>query len=459
MFLNIVLDVWNNIVNFLLDTWYGFVDTTFNFSTVKSTYTSVINEIILVFTILLAYRTLFIIIGFFGRARKYPECPENKKYAVIIAARNEEVVIGNLIKSIKNQTYNQENITIFIVADNCTDKTAEIARSLGAIVYERFDKEHVSKGFAIEFLIDNINRDYGVLSFDYFCIFDADNLLKNDFFHQINNALVSKNYDACTSFRNIKNFDSNVISASYGIHFYRNTLIGHRPRSILNLTTNATGTGYAIKSSFFVNGWHYTNLTEDAEFSIRTIAQDMIIGYCEAAEIYDEQPTSLKVAFKQRIRWDKGRLICFIKHCHRLITRLFTKKNRFFGKYDMYMYFFPYNLVSFFLPLSIQIFTLVYSLANTGTYDPTIFLKYLAGFLIGGYVGSILLGLLVVIKERKKIHSKWYRMILYLILWPWFDIVSLPITLIAIVKPVKWKPIIHKDTTSIEDIEKKDIRK
>ncbi|UKI49536.1 MAG: glycosyltransferase family 2 protein [Clostridium sp.] len=116
--------------------------------------------------------------GFFMRGKKFEKAPMDKKYACVISARNESQVIGNLIDSIKRQSYPSELVTIFVVADNCTDNTAEICRNLGAIVYERFDKNHVSKGYALEFLFDQIEKDYGILSNDYYLIFDADNLLK-----------------------------------------------------------------------------------------------------------------------------------------------------------------------------------------------------------------------------------------------------------------------------------------
>ena len=62
---------------------------------------------------------------------------KNHKFALLIAARNEENVIGNLLDSIKLQKYPKELIDIFVVADNCTDSTADIARKKGTIVFER----------------------------------------------------------------------------------------------------------------------------------------------------------------------------------------------------------------------------------------------------------------------------------------------------------------------------------
>lgn len=437
-----------HIKEFIISWW----NNTFNFSSANAIYKSITNIIIFIFSFLLLYRTLYTIMGFFMRGKKFEKAPMDKKYACVISARNESQVIGNLIDSIKRQSYPSELVTIFVVADNCTDNTAEICRNLGAIVYERFDKNHVSKGYALEFLFDQIEKDYGILSNDYYLIFDADNLLKKDFIEQMNNAFYT-GYDALTSFRNIKNFDTNIISAGYGFHFYRKPIVANRARSILGVSTNVTGTGYGIKSIHLTKGWHYTSLTEDAEFSADAIANNLKIGYCEEAEIYDEQPTSMKVAFKQRLRWRRGGLLAFVKRGPKLFVNFF--KTGHFSSYDMYFELFPYDLFSFIMALCVQLFGMFYSLATTGSYDFLIFLKYLGGLILGAYVGSLGLGILILIKERKKMKCSFWHKILYLLTWPWFDLISIPITIVAIFKKVTWKPIIHDDSTTIADIEKK----
>ena len=440
-----MLSVWNTIWEYILNFW----NSTFNFSDVTSTYRSITNIILYIFGICLFYRTIYTILGFFGKAPKFQPAEMNKTYAVVIAARNEEKVIGNLIESIRKQTYDSSKITIFVVADNCTDHTAEVCRSLGAIVYERQDKEHVSKGFALEFLFDNIGKDYGITSYDYYLVFDADNLLKNDFVEKMNDAFAT-GFDLVTSFRNIKNFDTNVISSGYGIHFYRNTLCSHRPRAILGSSTHITGTGYGIKSEYLKDGWHYTNLTEDLEIATISIAKGLRIGYCEAAEVYDEQPTDFKTAWKQRVRWRKGGLINFVHNTPKLIRNFFKKGK--WSRYDIFWQNFPYDLVSFLLAFSIQIFGMIYSLVTTRTYDALIFLKYIGGFLLSAYLGSIGIGILVVIKERKRIHCGFFKMLFYLLMWPWFDMISVLIVLFALFKRVKWTPIVHNDTKKIEDM-------
>ena len=158
-----------------------------------------------VFSAMLAYKVIYRIIGLFF-TRKFKPAKKQHKYAIVIAARNEEKVIGNLLDSIAKQDYPKELLTVFVVADNCTDKTAEVARRHGAICYERFDNEHRTKGFALQLLFERIGEDYGRESFEGYFVFDADNLLKSDYISRMNDSF-DEGEKLITSYRNTKNFD------------------------------------------------------------------------------------------------------------------------------------------------------------------------------------------------------------------------------------------------------------
>ncbi|MEE1049427.1 MAG: glycosyltransferase family 2 protein, partial [Clostridia bacterium] len=102
-----------------------------------------------VFTLCYAYQFFYIFVGLLKKPKEYSAKTQHR-YAVVVSARNESSVIGNLIRSIRNQKYPEELVDIFVIADNCTDNTAEVAREAGAIVYERFNKELVGKGYALD---------------------------------------------------------------------------------------------------------------------------------------------------------------------------------------------------------------------------------------------------------------------------------------------------------------------
>ena len=171
----------------------------------------------------------------------------------------------------------------------------------GAVCYERFDNEHKTKGFALQYLLEKIGEDYGRMSFEGYFIFDADNLLKNDYISKMNDAFDSGE-KIITSYRNTKNFDENWIASTYAIHWIRSIRCNHRARSVLRLATNIQGTGFLFTNEIVKNGWHYTSLTEDRALTADAVAQGYRISYQDEAMFYDEQPTSLKVALRQRVK-------------------------------------------------------------------------------------------------------------------------------------------------------------
>ncbi len=116
------------------------------------------------------YQAVCIVISLFAKPIKFPEAPMNKRYAVLISARNEANVIGNLIDCLHSQTYPSELIDIWLVADNCTDNTAEVARNMGCHVIERFNKEQVGKGYALTYLLDQMNESGASDPYDAFFV-------------------------------------------------------------------------------------------------------------------------------------------------------------------------------------------------------------------------------------------------------------------------------------------------
>ena len=194
--------------------------------------------------------------------RKFQPAKKNHKYAVVIPARNEEPVIKNLINSIKKQDYPSELVTIFVIADNCTDNTAKVARENGAICYEHFNPDERTKGFALKYGFEQIEKDYGIQSFEGYFIFDSDNLLKKDYISRMNDS-----FDAgekiITSYRSTKNWTESWIASTYAIHWLRSIRWRHRARSFLHLATNIQGTGFLFSNEIVKDGWKYTSLTED----------------------------------------------------------------------------------------------------------------------------------------------------------------------------------------------------
>lgn len=402
-----------------------------------------------------SYRSIFVVVGLFT-TRVFPEAKRQHRYAVVIAARNEESMIGNLLESIRRQDYPSELVTAFVVADNCTDKTASVARAHGAICYERFDDAHRTKGYALQYLFENIRRDYGIESFDGYFIFDADNLLKRDYISRMNEAFDSGER-IITSYRNTKNIDDNWIAHSYAMHWMRTIRTEHRARSVLGLATRIQGTGLLVASSMLKDGWNYVTLTEDRELCAEAVVRGCPVSFCNAAEFYDEQPTSLRIAFRQRIRWSKGHLQVVRKVAGRLFLHIFRAGDvaESFMSYDMLTIVLPHSLFSSFLriaKLTVALFVWLLTSESFGYFGGAV-LTWLLG--IGrGYLSGIITAVYVSVTERSHIKPMpFWKKLWFCVTFPIFDIIGRISMLIALVTHVEWKPIPHTVEASIDDIE------
>ena len=260
------------------------------------------------FTAAYAYQIVYLFVGLIGKGRGGRENAKLHRYAAVVAARNESAVIANLIRTLKEQNYPSELLDIYVIADNCTDNTAQISRQAGAYVYERFNKVQVGKGYALEYLFRHIFEDKGETAYDGFFVFDADNIVDRDFVREMNKMFDTGEYTALTSYRNSQNFCANWISAGYALWFLRESRFLNRPRTQLGVNCAVSGTGFLVSAQAVREdaGWPYHLLTEDIEFSIACATRGRRIGYCGKAVIYDEQPEKFKQSWDQRLRWSKG---------------------------------------------------------------------------------------------------------------------------------------------------------
>ena len=401
-----------------------------------------------VFGALVAYKALMTVIGFFT-TKRWTEAKRFHSYAVLIAARNEERVIRNLIDSVRRQDYPSDRITVFVAADNCEDQTARAAREAGAVCYERRDPTRRTKGYALRFLVSCIQRDYGKDAFDGYFVFDADNVLRRDFVRRMNEA-----FDAgeriVTSYRNTKNFSDNWISASYALHWLRTARTEHRGRSAVGLSARVQGTGFLFSKELIRDGWNYTSFTEDRAFSADAVARGYRVAYNDAAEFYDEQPTDLRIALRQRLRWAKGHLQSFTESGGKLVKGIFGRNG--LVCYDMLWTVVPENLISLVLRLSILLAGIL--LLEEGERAGALLLGYLRGFGMT-CLGASMTSAYVLAMERKRIaRCGLWRLVFYCVMFPMFDIIGLAATVLALFVPVEWKPIPHTVARTIEEIEK-----
>lgn len=404
--------------------------------------------LVVVLTLCYGYQLFYLAYGFWNRRKTgYGSAGTLHKYAAVICARNEAEVIGELIQSLKEQHYPAHLLDVYVVADNCTDATARVARKAGAIVYARFDRTRVGKGYALNYLFDRLKAERGGLDYDGFFVFDADNLVDPEFVAEMNKVFDTGRYQAITCYRNSKNFGSNWISAGYSLWFLREARFLNFPRMLLGVNCAISGTGFLVSAQAIREngGWPYHLLTEDIEFSVNCALKGQRIGYCEKAVIYDEQPTRFQQSWDQRLRWSKGFYQVDQKYGAALLRGCFSGTSRRFSCYDMLMTVAPGML----LTLVTIAFNAIIAAACLTQPDYIaaqvldVTLEFIGSAVINFYLGLLLYGAATVACEWRRIDAPAIQKIGYLFTFPLFMFTYIPISLAALVQKVEWKPIQH----------------
>ena len=279
--------------------------------------------------ITLAYGVYYIAIGILGSLRKrrvVPSARPRKKLAVLIAARNEESVIGECVASLKAQRYPDRLYDIYVFPNNCTDDTAGAAQRAGARVICP-DVPIRSKGdvlfFAFERLLDAPEH------YDGYLIFDADNIVDEQFLKRANDALLS-GVHAAQGYRDSKNPHANWIAGSTSIFFWAMDGMYNRPRYKLGMSAAFNGTGIVLsaEAARAVHRQTYS-LTEDLELTALCAMAGYRLAWINDAITYDEQPTSFVDSFRQRRRWFGGSFQCLLRYAGQLFSLAFKRRDTF----------------------------------------------------------------------------------------------------------------------------------
>ena len=259
---------------------------------------------------------------------------KNYRFMAIIPAHNEEAVVANLIESLKNQNYDKDLYDIYVIADNCTDNTAKVAKDAGAIVYKRFDETKKTKGYALDwFLKQKIEEN---APYDAFFIFDADNIVHPDFIKNMNKKLC-QGEDVVQGYRDIKNPTDSWITAGYALFYWSMHRFYHLARYNLGLSPLLNGTGFMVKFDVVKpQGWDTVTLTEDIEFSLKRIIKGKRLGWATDAICYDEQPVGFKQSWSQRSRWTVGHIQCIKEYTKQLAVA--AKENKTMMNFDGLLY-------------------------------------------------------------------------------------------------------------------------
>lgn len=410
-------------------------------------------SLFVLFTLFFSYQIVYIFVSLFKKPPKLV-AKKNHRYAAMICARDEQEVICDLIKSIRSQNYPQELIDIYIVADNCSDNTAEVAEAGGATVFVRFNKECIGKGYALKYGIDSIDEMCGLETYEAYFVFDADNVLDENYFREMNKAF-DNGALACTSYRNAKNFGSNWISAGYGVWFLREARYLNQARYVLNTSCAISGTGFFVSTELLRrnNGWNYHLLTEDIEFTVDTILHKERISFAPEAVLYDEQPFRFRDSWNQRMRWSRGIYQVGARYGIKLFLQEFSNPKGYrFACYDLLVTIAP-AMILMLLALVVNTIVLIcgavgflvepFSMA-TATWSLAFTCIFFSFFMFA-------FGVLTVITEWKKIRATTGKKILSCFTFPLFMLTYIPIAIAALFKNPRWKSTRHCISVDVEE--------
>lgn len=399
-------------------------------------------DIILVIlgTVSIGYQAICILVSLFASPVTFAPAPMTNRFAVLISARNERNVIGNLVRDLQTQTYPKELIDVWVVADNCTDDTAQIVRDLGCHVIERFNQEQIGKGYALTYLLNTMMEQNYADQYDAFFVFDADNRLDKHFVEEMNKAYHA-GFKILTGYRNSVNLSQNWVSSGSALWFIRESRFLSDSRMVLGNSCHVGGTGFMFSNSVMRRnkGWKFHLLTEDLEFTMDSILHGDRIGYVGTAMLYDEQPSTFAQSWRQRLRWSKGFLQVFRYYGSPLIRRAI--KERDFAAIDFSLLLCPFTV------LAIARVVLGMLFAACGFISWATQLAALVNWL-NGIVFSVLfmmlLAALTVVVERKNIGASNKELIAYVLSFPIYILSYIPISFQAVFSKPQWKPIEHK---------------
>ena len=400
--------------------------------------------IIWILTIFWLYQVMVSVCSLVKLKDKPLKIKKDHKFMAIIPAHNEESVVANLVESLKNQEYPKELLDIYVIADNCTDNTAQVAKDAGAIVYERFDSARKTKGYALQwFLKQKIeeNADY-----DAFFIFDADNIVDKDFTKNMNKKLC-QGEDVVQGYRDIKNPTDNWITGGYALFYWMMHRLYHLSRYNLGLSALLNGTGFMVRFDIIKpDGWNTETLTEDIEFSLKRIIAGSKVGWATDAIVYDEQPTGFKQSWSQRSRWTVGHIQCMQKYTGSLINGI--KEHKDLKSIDGFLYIIG-SIPMFITTLALLAINMFIYLANQMT-GAELLLNY-AMYIVPTFFLPILLAVFIMKLDGRPIKP----MIKQILCYPIFMATWLAINFKCLFKrETTWEKIEHNRDIKITDVNK-----
>jgi cellulose synthase/poly-beta-1,6-N-acetylglucosamine synthase-like glycosyltransferase len=225
-----------------------------------------------------------------------------RRFAILVPAHNEALVIERLLESVARQTYPRSLISVFVVADNCTDGTADLARAGGARVYERTDALR-AKGHALRWLLERVSG-----GFDAYLVLDADSVVDPEFISFMD-ARLDAGSRVVQAHYQVLNSEASSLSALRAAALASLHYLRPLGRSALRLSCGLKGNGMCFEARTLErHGWTSAGLAEDVELHLSLVAESTTVDFAPEAVVRADMPVTYAQARSQNLRWESGRL-------------------------------------------------------------------------------------------------------------------------------------------------------
>ncbi len=225
------------------------------------------------------------------------------RFAVIIPAHDEELLIAKTCENLLAINYPAGKREIFIIADNCSDRTAEICRNYPVQVLNRVDRENLGKGFALKWAYERIGLD----NFDAFLVVDADTAVDPSILAELN-TMINSGSHAIQCYETMSNRNESWFTQLIFISRTINNLLYHYAKYKIGLSSYLMGVGMCFRTSLLRElPWTAYTLAEDWEYTARLVERGIKIDFAVKAKVFPQESRSLQQATTQRLRWSRGR--------------------------------------------------------------------------------------------------------------------------------------------------------
>ncbi len=238
-----------------------------------------------------------------GEIASSSELSSPARFAILIPAHNEETVLGTLLNSLGELNYPDDGYTVYVVADNCTDGTAELARSTNRVhVYERFDNVRRGKGYALNWLLQKLEE--AQLIYDAYVVLDADSVVAPTFLRVMNRELMG----GAQALQALNTVLNNTESPSTALRWIALTLMNHvRPlgRNALGGSSTLTGNGMCFSRALLIrHPWQAFSVAEDYQYYLTLVENGERVCYVPEAIVYSTMPITFRQMRTQDVRWE-----------------------------------------------------------------------------------------------------------------------------------------------------------